>query len=141
MIEVMKLMPKNDKGSACFADIERFVAEADSTKAAELMALPGSFHGTLDVGALLVLPKCYVMVSKTMEMASYAISRTLIPNKASQLELLEKILNQEPLPNTGGHASISIMHKILQHQKDAAGSQLNLNRYEESALVSPKQCT
>ena len=141
MIEVMKLMPKNDKGSPSFADIERFVAEADSTKAAELMALPGSFHGTLDVGALLVLPKCYVMVSKTMEMASYAISRTLIPNQASQLEFLEKILNQEPLPNTGGHASISIMHKILKHQKDAAGSQLNPNRYEESALVSPKQCT
>ena len=71
MMEIMKLMPKEQ--SACFADIERFVAEADSTKAAELMALPGSFHGTLDVGALLVLPKCYVMAVKTMGMASYAI--------------------------------------------------------------------
>ena len=138
-IEVMKLMHQDDEGSPCFEDIERFVAEADSTKAAELMALPGSFHGTLGVGALLVLPKCYVMAVKTMDMASCAIKRTLIPNQESQIESLEKILKQTPLSNSDGHDLISVIRKILLPCTDHAFAVRSLTKNSPGSLVGEEQ--
>ena len=111
--EVMELMDEHFGGG--FGDIERFVGEADSARAAALMALPGSFHGMLGVGTLLVLPGCYVMAVKTMDMASCAIKRTLFPNQESQIVSLERILEQTPWFASGGHDLIRVIREILQN--------------------------